>query len=253
MQKIKIKNQTEIKFMRTAGKLAFEVLNMIEQYLKPNISTEDINQICHNYIVNQQKAIPACLGYNGFPKSICTSINDVVCHGIPNEKDIIQNGDIINIDIAIIKNGYYGDTSKMFLIGKTSLLSQQICQAAQESLLQSIKIIKPGIQLSEIGKSIQKYIKKKNFSIVKEYCGHGIGSSFHEAPYVLHYYEKYHPKIILQEGMIFTIEPMINAGSSEVYCSPHDKWTVRTKDKSLSAQYEHTILVTKKGYEILTN
>ncbi|CAL4320547.1 Methionine aminopeptidase [Buchnera aphidicola (Thelaxes suberi)] len=251
MQNIIIKKKHEIQKMRLSGKLAANVLDMIEKYLQPLISTEEINNICYNYIINTQKAIPACLGYKGFPKSICISINDVVCHGIPNKTEIIKNGDIVNIDVAIIKDGYYGDTSRMFLIGNVDYMSKKLCNVTQNSLYQSLRIIQSGISLSEIGKSIQKYVEKNNFSIVKEYCGHGIGKSFHEEPHILHYDNKYNKNIILQEGMIFTIEPIINAGSAEVYCT-NDHWTVKTKDKSRSAQYEHTVLVTKSGCEILT-
>ncbi|AHG60146.1 type I methionyl aminopeptidase [Buchnera aphidicola] len=245
-----IKTESEIKKMRISGKLAAEVLEMVEKHLKPNISTEDINQICHDYIFYEKKALSACLGYHGFPKSICTSINDVVCHGIPSKKQILKEGDIINIDITIIKNNYHGDTSKMFLIGKTSILSKRLCQVAQESLYRSLKIIQPGIPLYKIGEVIQNYVEKNNFSIVKEYCGHGIGRNFHEEPHVLHYKNKEN-NVILEKGMIFTIEPMINSGHSQVKCMK-DGWTVKTKDRSLSAQYEHTILVTEYGCDILT-
>ncbi|QCI19800.1 MAG: type I methionyl aminopeptidase [Buchnera aphidicola (Brevicoryne brassicae)] len=246
-----IKTKSEIKKMRTSGKLAAEVLEMIKKYLRPNISTEDINQICHDYIIYEKKAIPACLGYHGFPKSICTSINDVVCHGIPNKKKILKEGDIINIDITIIKDNYHGDTSKMFLIGKTSILSKRLCKIAQESLYLSLKLIRPGIPLYKIGEIIQNYVEKNNFSVVKEYCGHGIGRNFHEEPHILHYKNKEN-NILLKKGMIFTIEPMINAGNPQVRCMKDDGWTVKTKDRSLSAQYEHTVLVTDYGCDVLT-
>ncbi|QCO70790.1 type I methionyl aminopeptidase [Buchnera aphidicola] len=245
-----IKTASEIKKMRKSGKLAAEVLEMIEKYLQPKISTEDINQICHNYIVHKKKAVSACLGYHGFPKSICISINDVVCHGIPNEKEIFKEGDIVNIDISIIKDHYHGDTSKMFFIGKPSILSKRLCKVAQKSLYLALKLVQPGIPLYKIGEIIQNYVENNNFSVVKEYCGHGIGRNFHEEPHVLHYKNKEND-IILEEGMIFTIEPMINAGNPRVRCMK-DGWTIKTKDRSLSAQYEHTILVTNYGCDILT-
>ncbi|QIE01957.1 type I methionyl aminopeptidase [Buchnera aphidicola] len=245
-----IKTALEIKNMRKSGKIAAEVLEMISKYIKPNINTEDINTICHDYIVRKKQAIPACLGYHGFPKSICISINDVVCHGIPNTKQILKEGDIVNIDIAVIKNKYYGDASKMFFVGKVNLLSKNLCQVAQNSLYLSLKSIKPGIPLYKIGKIIEKYVNKHNFSVVEEYCGHGIGRNFHEEPHILHYYNK-NNNILLEKGMIFTVEPMINAGKRHVRCMS-DGWTVKTQDNSLSAQYEHTILVTEYGCDILT-
>lgn len=245
-----IKTELEIQKMRASGKLAAEVLEMIKEHLQPKISTEDINQICHDYIVYEKEAISACLGYHGFPKSICISINDVVCHGIPNKNQIFKEGDIVNIDVAIVKNNYHSDTSKMFFIGKTSILSKRLCQVAQESLYLSLKAVKPGIPLFKIGEIIQNYVEKNNFSVVKEYCGHGIGLEFHEEPHVLHY-KNTENNTILEKGMIFTIEPMINSGSPQVRCMK-DGWTVKTKDRSLSAQYEHTVLVTEYGCDILT-
>ncbi|QCI24315.1 type I methionyl aminopeptidase [Buchnera aphidicola (Muscaphis stroyani)] len=245
-----IKTESEIEKMRISGKLAAEVLEMIEKHIQPNINTEQINDICHNYITNKQHAKSACLGYKGFPKSICISVNDVVCHGIPNKNQILKEGDIVNVDITIVKNGYHGDVSKMFHVGKTSILSQRLCKVAQESLYKSLFIIKPKIRLNKIGEIIQKNVEKNNFSIVREYCGHGIGLNFHEEPHVLHY-KNQENNIILKKGMIFTIEPMINAGNSQVKCL-NDGWTVKTKDHSLSAQYEHTVLVTKYGCDILT-
>ncbi|AEO08034.1 type I methionyl aminopeptidase [Buchnera aphidicola] len=245
-----IKTELEIKKMRISGQLAAEVLEMIEKYVQPDMNTEDLNIICHDYIVNKKKAIPACLGYHGFPKSICVSINDVVCHGIPNKQQIFKEGDIVNIDIAVIKNQYYGDVSKMFFVGQVNTLSKRLCQVAQESLYLSLKLIRPGIPLYKIGKIIEKYVNKNNFSVVQEYCGHGIGRNFHEEPHVLHYYNKEN-SIILEKGMIFTIEPMINSGARQVRCMP-DGWTIKTKDHSLSAQYEHTVLVTDYGCDILT-
>jgi len=245
-----IKTESEIKKMRKSGKLTAEVLEMIGKYLQPDINTEEINQICHDYIIYEKKATSACLGYHGFPKSICVSINDVVCHGIPNKKQILKEGDIVNIDISIVKNNYYTDASKMFFIGNTSILSKRLCKVARESLYKSLQFIKPGIKLYKIGEIIQNYVESNHFSVVKEYCGHGIGRTFHEKPHVLHYKNKEND-IILKKGMIFTIEPMINAGKPEVKCM-EDGWTIKTKDGSLSAQYEHTILVTDNGCDVLT-
>ncbi|CAL4321252.1 Methionine aminopeptidase [Buchnera aphidicola (Neophyllaphis podocarpi)] len=244
-----IKTKQEIKKMRIAGKCAAVIIDKIEKYIEPGITTERINNIC-NKLIMEQKAKSACLGYKGFPKSICTSVNEVVCHGIPSNKQVLKIGDIINIDITVIKNGYHGDTSKMFVVGEYNKLGKKLCEKTKKSLYEAIKIIKPGIRLNKIGKSIQNYIANTKFSIVKEYCGHGIGKFFHEYPQVLHY-ETHDNGLILKPGMTFTIEPMINSGKPQTKCI-EDGWTVITKDKSLSAQYEHTILVTEEGCEILT-
>ncbi|QCI27156.1 type I methionyl aminopeptidase [Buchnera aphidicola] len=246
---IYIKNNQEIEKMRISGYLASEVLQKIKPYVVSDITTSELDRICHNYITKEQKAISGCLGYNGFPKSTCISVNEVVCHGIPNERKL-KNGDIVNIDITIIKNKYYADTSKMFIVGKTNKIAKKLCQVAKKSLYITFSVIKPGLPLNVIGKTIENYIKKTPFSIVKEYCGHGIGMNFHEKPNILHY-DNYDDNIILKKGMIFTIEPIINAGSQEVFCMD-DHWTVCTKDNCLSAQYEHTILITQNGCEILT-
>ncbi len=246
---IVIKNDNEIEKMKLAGKLAADVLVMIEPYVKAGITTLELNNICHDYIVNTQQAVPAPLNYKGFPKSICTSINHQICHGIPGER-VIKDGDIINVDITVIKDGYHGDTSKMFMIGETSVLAQRLCRVAKECLDLGIEMIKPGIHLGDIGYAIQKHAEKQRFSIVREYCGHGIGSEFHEDPQVLHY-GKPGTGPILKQGMIFTIEPMVNAGKRHTKLLP-DNWTVVTKDRKLSAQWEHTILVTANGYEVLT-
>ncbi|WP_367670477.1 type I methionyl aminopeptidase [Sodalis-like secondary symbiont of Drepanosiphum platanoidis] len=245
-----IKTPEEINKIRIASNLASNVLKMIKPYIKSGISTNLIDKICYKYITIYQKAYPACLGYNGYPKSICISVNEVVCHGIPNNETILKNGDIVNIDVTVLKNGFYGDTSKMFFVGNISTIGKNLCLIAQESLYLAIKIIRPFLKLNYIGKIIENFVNKKNFSIVKEYCGHGIGKKFHEPPQVLHFYDK-NNNIILYPGMIFTIEPMINSGKRNVIVMK-DKWTVKTKDNSLSAQYEHTILVTKNGCEILT-
>jgi methionyl aminopeptidase len=244
-----IKTAEEIEKMRVAGKLAAEVLEMIAPYVKPGITTNELDQICHDYIVNVQNAIPAPLNYRGFPKSICTSINHQVCHGIPSERTL-KDGDIINIDVTVIKDQYHGDTSKMFLVGKISILAQRLSRVTQECLYRAIRLVKPGTYLGDIGASIQKYAESEGFSVVREYCGHGIGRIFHEDLQVLHYG---HPGtgVQLVPDMTFTIEPMINAGKRYTKQLP-DGWTVVTKDHSLSAQWEHTLLVTETGYEILT-
>lgn len=244
-----IKTAEEIRKMRIAGRLAAEVLEMIAPHVKPGITTDELNTICHDYIVNQQQAIPAPLNYHGFPKSICTSVNHVVCHGIPGDK-VLKDGDIVNIDVTVLKDSYHGDTSKMFLVGKPSILAKRLCQITQECLYLGIKMIKPGVHLGDIGSAMQQYAEAQHFSVVREYCGHGIGREFHEDPQVLHY-GKPRTGEILKPGMIFTIEPMINAGRREVTLLP-DGWTVITKDRKLSAQWEHTILVTETGYEVLT-
>lgn len=249
MSEITIKNQQAIEKMRIAGRLAAEALDMITPYVKEGVTTEELDKICHDYIVNVQKAIPAPLNYNGFPKSICTSINHVVCHGIPGPKKLKQ-GDIINIDITVLKDGYHGDTSKMFAIGKPSILAERLIRITQECMYLGIQQVKPGAFFGNIGAAIQQHAEKNSFSVVREYCGHGIGQVFHEAPNVLHY-GKEGTGELMKTGMIFTIEPMINAGKKEVKLLP-DKWTVVTKDHSLSAQWEHTILVTDTGFEVLT-
>ena len=245
-----IKSQSDIKKMRVAGKLASEVIDMIGSYVKSGISTEELNEICHDYIIKVQQAVPAPLNYKGFPRSICTSVNHQVCHGIPSKDKILKNGDIINIDITVIKDGFHGDTSKMFLIGKPSVLANRLCRVAKECMYKAIEIVEPGLHIGDIGAVIQEHAHKNNFSVVREYCGHGIGKNFHESPQILHYGVK-NTGIKLEEGMIFTIEPMINAGKKGIKVL-NDGWTVVTQDKSLSAQWEHTILVTDNGYEILT-
>ena len=246
---ITIKTAEEIEKMRIAGRLAAEVLEMIEPHVKQGVTTEELDRICHDYIVNQQEATPAPLHYRGFPKSICTSVNHQVCHGIPGNKTL-KNGDIVNIDITVIKDGFHGDTSKMFMIGEPSILAQRLSKVSREAMNIGINRVKPGVRLNEIGSAIQQYVESHNYSVVREYCGHGIGRDFHEDPQVLHYRTP-EPGPELQPGMCFTIEPMINAGKRMVKLLP-DGWTVVTKDRSLSAQWEHTILVTEEGYEILT-
>jgi methionyl aminopeptidase len=246
---VSIKTAEDIEKMRVAGQLAADVLMMITPYVKAGITTDELNQICHDYIVNDLKAIPAPLNYHGFPKSICTSVNHVICHGIPGEKKL-KDGDIINIDVTVIKDGFHGDTSKMFHVGQTSILAQRLSRVARESMMIGINMVKPGVRLGDIGHAIQQHAEKENFSVVREYCGHGIGEVFHEEPQVLHYGTP-GTGMELKQGMTFTIEPMINAGKRHVRQLP-DGWTVVTKDRSLSAQWEHTILVTEDGFEVLT-
>ncbi len=247
---VSIKTVAEIAKMRIAGKLAGQVLTMIEPYVKAGITTDELDKICHDYIVNEQQAIPAPLNYHGFPKSICTSVNHVICHGIPSDKKL-KDGDTINIDITVIKDGYHGDTSKMFHVGNTSIIAQRLSNNAREAMLLGIDLVKPGTQLGDIGHVIQKHAQAHKFSIVREYCGHGIGKVFHEEPQVLHY-GKLGTGLTLEAGMTFTIEPMVNAGKPHIRHHKTDGWTVYTKDRSLSAQWEHTILVTDTGHEILT-
>lgn len=249
MSSIIIKKALEIDKMRVAGRLAAAVLEMIEPYVKAGITTNQLNKICHDYIVNEQNAIPAPLNYRGFPKSICTSINHQVCHGIPSDR-VLKPGDMLNIDVTVIKDGYHGDTSKMFFVGKPSILARRLSRVTQECLYKAIRLVKPGIYLGDIGACIQHFAESEGFSVVREYCGHGIGRVFHEDLQVLHYGQA-GTGIQLVPGMTFTIEPMINAGKRFTKLMP-DHWTVVTKDHSLSAQWEHTLLVTSSGYDVLT-
>jgi methionyl aminopeptidase len=246
---VTLKTPDEIEKMRIAGRLAAEVLRMIRPHVQAGITTGELDRICHDYIVDVQKAIPAPLNYKGFPKSICTSVNHQVCHGIPGDKKL-KKSDIINIDVTVIKDGFHGDTSKMYFVGQPSIQAKRLVEVTHECLLHGIARVRPGAQLGDIGHAIQKYAEDHGFSVVREYCGHGIGREFHEDPQVLHYGEP-GTGTPLQSGMTFTIEPMINAGRREVRLLP-DHWTVVTRDHSLSAQWEHTILVTDEGYEILT-
>ena len=245
---VQIKSPEEIEKMRVAGKLAADVLDMIASHVKPGITTNELDRICHQYIV-EQDAIPAPLNYHGFPKSICTSTNHTVCHGIPSDKKL-KKGDIVNIDITVIKDGYHGDTSKMFYVGEPSIKAKRITEIAHECLIRGIKQVKPGATLGDIGAAIQQHAESNHCSIVREYCGHGIGAKFHDEPQVLHY-GKAGDGLKLEPGMTFTIEPMVNIGKRDIKVLP-DEWTVITRDRSLSAQWEHTILVTENGYEVLT-
>jgi len=246
---VTIKTPEEVEKMRIAGRLAAEVLRMIRPHVQPGVTTDELDRICHDYIVNVQQAIPAPLNYKGFPRSICTSVNHQVCHGIPGDKKL-KKGDIVNIDITVIKDGYHGDTSKMFYIGEPSILAKRLVQITHECMLKGIAMVRPGTRLGDIGHAIQQHAEAHGFSVVREYCGHGIGREFHEDPQVLHYGQP-GTGMQLAPGMTFTIEPMINAGKRDVKLLP-DNWTVVTRDHSLSAQWEHTILVTDKDHEVLT-
>jgi methionyl aminopeptidase len=246
---IHIKSPEEIEKMRVAGRLASEVLQMIEPHVQAGITTQELNDICHDYIVNTQSAIPAPLNYRGFPRSVCTSINHQVCHGIPGDR-VLKTNDIVNIDITVIKDEFHGDTSKMFHIGKPTIKATRLVDLTYQAMKIGIEAIKPGVTLGDIGHQIQTFVEKNHCSVVREYCGHGIGKQFHEEPQVLHYGSPNSGEV-LQPGMTFTIEPMVNAGKRHVRLLP-DKWTVVTKDHSLSAQWEHTLLVTDNSYEVLT-
>ena len=256
--KVTIKSSEDLAKMRIAGRLAADVLEMIEPYVKPGVSTGELDRRCHDYIVNVQQAIPAPLNYGaapgrpGFPKSTCISINQVVCHGIPSDDKMLKSGDIVNIDVTVIKDGYHGDTSKMFLVGDVQPFNQRLVQITQECLYLGIEQVKPGNRLSDIGRVIARHAHANNYSVVEEYCGHGIGRVFHEDPQVIHY-EGYNEKndCVLQPGMTFTIEPMINAGKKGTKLLG-DGWTAVTRDRRPSAQWEHTIAVTAGGYEVLT-
>ena len=251
---IVIKNEHDIEKMRVAGRLASEVLDFIGPHVVAGITTEELDKLCHDYMVNVQGTIPAPLnyappGYTPYPKSICTSVNHQICHGVPGPKKL-KNGDIINIDITVIKDGYHGDTSRMFIVGEGSLAARRLCEITFEAIGIGIEQVRPGATLGDVGAAIQKFAEGFGYSVVREFCGHGIGTKFHEEPQVLHY-GKPGTGVRLQEGMIFTIEPMLNAGRREIKEMP-DGWTIVTKDHSLSAQWEHTVLVTADGYEILT-
>ncbi len=247
-----IKNTEQIEKMRTACRLAAEVLDYIEPFVQIGVSTGELDRLCHNYMVDIQHTIPATLGYGTPPytKSSCISVNHVICHGIPDDNQILKNGDILNIDITVIKDGFHGDTSRMYMIGNVSPHAQRLCKVTHECMMRAIEEIRPGATLGDMGYAAQHWAEEQGYSVVQEFCGHGIGEGFHEAPQVLHYGRRGEGSI-LQAGMIFTVEPMINQGKRHLRILP-DGWTVVTKDRSLSAQWEHTVLVTKTGYEILT-
>ncbi|MBX9786622.1 MAG: type I methionyl aminopeptidase [Alphaproteobacteria bacterium] len=248
LSNIKIHSSSDFEGMRKAGHLAARTLDFIESHIKEGITTQELNDLCHDFIISH-KAIPAPLNYKGFPKSICTSVNHVVCHGIPGPKKL-EKGDILNIDITVILDGWYGDTSRMYAIGKISVLAQKLIDTTYEAMMRGIETIRPGAHLGDIGHAIQSFAESKGFSIVRDFCGHGLGTVFHTAPNVLHY-GKPHTGLELQEGMFFTVEPMINAGKYDIKILG-DGWTAVTRDKSLSAQFEHSIGVTSTGYEIFT-
>jgi methionyl aminopeptidase len=247
---VTIKTPAQQDQMRVAGRLAADVLDMITPYVVPGVTTDELNARCHEYIVNEQKAVPAPLNYRGFPKSICTSVNHVVCHGIPSPDKRLKQGDIVNVDITVIKDGWHGDTSRMFAVGKIAPAAQRLIDITHEAMWIGIRQVRPGAHLGDIGAAIQGFVEPQHLSIVREYCGHGIGQIFHEDPQILHYGERGHG-LQLRAGMTFTVEPMVNAGKRHVRLLP-DGWTVITKDHSLSAQFEHTVLVTDAGYEVLT-
>ena len=248
--KVSIKTPEDIEKMRVAGRLAAEVLQIIKPHIKPGVSTAELDRLCHDHIVNVQKAIPANVGYKGFPATVCTSVNNVICHGIPTHAKILKDGDIINIDVTVIKDGFHGDTSRMYIAGKPSVKAQRLVDVTREAMFQAIRIVRPGATLGDIGHTIQSYVEAERFSVVREYCGHGIGRVYHEDPQVLHYGMP-GTGMRLEKGMTFTIEPMINEGARHTRLMP-DGWTVVTKDRSLSAQWEHTVAVTDDGVEILT-
>lgn len=247
---ITIKTPQQIEAMREAGKLAAEVLEMIGEYVQPGVSTEELDRRCFEYITKVQKAIPANVGYHGFPKTLCTSINGVVCHGIPSTTEILKDGDIVNIDVTVIKGGWHGDTSRMYFSGTPSDDAKRLVDVTLESMLLGIRAVRPGAQLGDVGAAIQVYAEAAGYSVVRDFCGHGIGRKYHEDPQVLHY-GRAGTGVRLKEGMVFTIEPMLNAGKSDVKVLG-DGWTVVTVDGSLSAQWEHTVAVTQDGYDILT-
>ena len=248
---VTIKSAEEIEKMRVAGRLASEVLEMIRPKVEPGITTGELDNICHRYITEVQGAIPAPLNYHGFPRSICTSVNEVVCHGIPSDTKKLRNGDIVNIDVTVIKDGYHGDTSIMVEVGDVPPHAQRLIKVTQECLYKALDIVKPGTTLGDIGAVIQQHAEKNYYSVVREYCGHGIGKIFHEEPQVLHYGRK-GTGMVLEPGMTFTIEPMINAGRRQTKLNQKDGWTVTTRDGRLSAQWEHPIGVTEDGCEIFT-
>jgi methionine aminopeptidase type I len=246
---VTLKDAAEQDAMRLAGRLAAEALDMIGAHVQPGVSTDELDRICHDYIVNVQQAVPAPLGYRGYPKSICTSVNHVVCHGIPGERRLKQ-GDVVNVDVTVIKDGFHGDSSRMFAVGRIPPHVQRLVDVTYEAMWLGIRCVRPGTRLGDIGAAIQRFVEGNHYSVVREYCGHGIGRGFHEDPQVLHYGSP-GTGLELRAGMTFTIEPMVNAGRREVRLLP-DGWTVVTRDHSLSAQWEHTLLVTDTGFEVLT-
>ncbi len=247
---ITLKTSDEIGKMRVAGRLAAEVLQVVAPHVKPGVTTAELDRICHDHIVNVQQAVPANVGYRGFPATVCTSVNNVICHGIPSEAKVLKDGDIVNIDVTVIKDGWHGDTSRMYYAGTPSVMARRLVEVTREAMFRGIRAVKPGATLGDIGHAIQQYAEGHRFSVVREYCGHGIGRIYHEDPQVLHY-GRPGEGMVLKPGMTFTIEPMINEGGRHTRLLP-DGWTVVTKDRKLSAQWEHTIVVTDTGAEILT-
>ncbi|WP_313552272.1 type I methionyl aminopeptidase [Pseudomonas sp.] len=246
---VSIKTPEEIAMARKAGKLAADVLAMIAEHVKPGVTTEELDRLCHDYIVNVQKAVPANIGYHGFPKTVCTSVNHVICHGIPSS-ETLKDGDIVNIDVAVIKDGWYGDTSRMYFVGEPSAQARRLVETTYEAMCAGIQEVKPGATLGDIGHAIQTVAHRDGFSVVREYCGHGIGKVYHDEPQVLHFGNR-GEGMKLRTGMMFTIEPMLNAGKHQTK-TLGDGWTVITKDRSLSAQWEHMVVVTESGFEVLT-
>lgn len=248
--KVTIKSAQDIENMRIAGRLAAEVLQIVAPYVKPGVSTAELDRICNEHIVQVQKAIPANVGYKGFPATVCTSVNNVICHGIPSQAKILKDGDIVNIDVTVIKDGWHGDTSRMYVAGEPSVKAKRLIDVTREAMFAGIRTVRPGATLGDIGHAIQTLVEAERFSVVREYCGHGIGRIYHEDPQVLHYGQP-GAGLRLEKGMVFTIEPMVNEGARHTRLMP-DGWTVVTKDRSLSAQWEHTVAVTDDGVEILT-
>ena len=247
---VSIKSPEDIAKMRIAGRLAADVLQIIAPHVQAGVSTAELDRVCHEYIVNVQHTIPANLGYRGFPATVCTSVNNVICHGIPSAAKILKDGDILNIDVTVIKDGFHGDTSRMYTVGEPGVLARRLIDVTREAMWRGIRAVKPGATLGDVGHAIQSYVEAERFSVVREYCGHGIGRVYHDEPQVLHY-GRPGEGLTLQKGMTFTIEPMVNAGARHTRLMP-DGWTVVTKDRSLSAQWEHTILVTDDGVDVLT-
>ena len=248
--RVTLRSPAEIAQAREAGHLAARVLHMITPHVQPGVSTEALDRLCHDYIVNELQVTPANVGYLGYPKTVCTSVNHVICHGIPSPGQVLKAGDIINIDVAIIKDGWFGDTSRMFMVGQVSPYAKRLCELTYQAMWKGIEKVKAGARLGDIGAAIQRFAEGQGLSIVREYCGHGIGDTFHDEPQVLHYGTP-GTGPVLQAGMVFTIEPMVNQGKRDIKAMA-DGWTVVTKDRSLSAQWEHTVLVTETGFEILT-
>ncbi len=247
---ITLKTPEDIEKMRIAGRLAAEVLQVVAPHVKAGVTTEALDRICHDHIIDQQQAVPANIGYHGFPATVCTSVNNVICHGIPSPAKVLKDGDIVNIDVTVIKDDWHGDTSRMYFVGEPSVMAKRLVDVTREAMFRGIRVVKPGATLGDIGHAIQQYAEAERFSVVREYCGHGIGKIYHDEPQVLHY-GRPGEGLVLEKGMTFTIEPMINEGKRHTRVLP-DGWTVVTKDRKLSAQWEHTVLVTDDGVEILT-